>query len=162
MTEHRQRGRAALKSIGLGLGLIAAALAGWYGYVEYRRNYWDDMVREMCAKDGGLQVIERVHVSPAEYQTLLGAFGELGLRLESTAPINAPFFLRDSLVRLRPTNPEVARYEQQVVRRIDRKVIAVLRTYMRIGGDAEFVDNSSSTSCKAPHGNWFSQVISTD
>lgn len=51
-------------------GLIAAVI-----FYEGRKAYWDAQVKEMCVKDGGIRVHERVTLSKADYERLGGQSG---------------------------------------------------------------------------------------
>lgn len=41
------------------------------GFYEGRKAYWDSKVREMCAKDGGVQIINKLRVSTEEILALV-------------------------------------------------------------------------------------------
>ena len=39
---------------------------GWYAYAENRQQYWDDKVRELCAKEGEGVALQRVELAPGD------------------------------------------------------------------------------------------------
>ena len=155
MTHRRQRGRAVLKFIGISLGILTAAWISWYGYVEYRRNYWDDRVREMCAKDGGIKVFERVALTDKRY---LDADG--GIRLPSKVergPEFAPlpfeakpddlFYWQMETIVIRRGAPSIVRNEMRVIRSSDGKLLALATSFGRHGGDLIALEVGSRFRC---------------
>jgi hypothetical protein len=159
MRPEKQWGITHTKTLGALLIAIFIVIASRFFYVEYKRNYWDDRIKEFCKKDGGVKVIEETFVSLSEYQSLKGSSGEISIRLEQSSNPNFRFFLNLKETSLHKGNPEVLKVEQRLVRRRDEKVIAVLTSYSRVGGDAVFADNPSSFSCPANSGNWFESAI---
>ena len=89
--------------------VLIAALIGWVAFSEARKNYWDDKVRELCAKDGGVRVIEKVYLSDSDYRSLLSKFGELSPPPLNEKNVNAPIGESFSIVFLRNGNPEIRR-----------------------------------------------------
>lgn len=155
MTRYRQCGRAVLNSIGLGFGLVAAAIVGWYSYVEYRRNYWDDKVREMCARDGGIKVIEREILVRGRYVDADGNIrippkaqpreGYGPLPFEATEDDLVFYQVKTTLIR--DERPRVARDDVQVFRARDNKLLGQATSFGRVGGDAFAVDFESRLRC---------------
>lgn len=157
-TCRRQRGSILAKIlIGIPAALITIAI-GWYSFATLRLQYWDNKVREMCEKEEGLRVFEKIYLSNHEYQSLIGLSGEIAVRLEQPYSL-MPFFINLNKSIIHDGKPEVVRLEQQLIQRKNNKIIATLTTYSRIGGDPGFVDNPSTFSCPVVHENWFTNVI---
>ena len=116
-------------------------------YFEGRKAYWDYRVREMCAKDGGVTVIEPVAISFSQAATLPEVNGLYGVSPESLAKPEEPVFSRTKQTMLREDKPLVFRYEQEIVRRSDGKVVAKAVTYARGGGDVPSFAFPSSLYC---------------
>lgn len=150
MTHARQPGRAVLTFIGTALGLVAMGLVGWYVYVEYRRNYWDDKVREMCAKDGGVHVTQQTLITASQYGTLVGRVGG-----HSAFSPRGPAKARGDVLyselhveRLRNGSPEVVRLVTIIKRTATDTPVGTTIAYTRIGGDfPTIISHPSSFSC---------------
>ena len=144
-----------MKSVGLGLGLSAVVLASWYGYVNHRRNYWDDRVREMCAKDGGIKVFERVALSDKRY---LGADGSIRIpskldRMPGYGPLPLEpksddlFYKQIETTIIRRDNPNVVRDDVRVFRSSDGKLLGQATYFGRHGGDLISLEVGSRFRC---------------
>lgn len=124
--------RNALLTKTIALGLLAVSLAGCMGYVPGRQSYWDAKVKEMCEKDGGVTVYERVKISRQDSRLLWGA-GQ-PLPTESTRK-DLPYFWESIETTIRDSYPKVGRAETLVKRRSDGKVLGKSVQYWRTGGD---------------------------
>jgi hypothetical protein len=116
-------------------GLIAAALLA-LGFYESRKAYWDSKVSEMCAKDGGVKVVERIVVTDEEFKRLGG--DENGLPIpfsDDSKRKDYPYFREARQSQIKEGNPEVVRSEVQIKRRSDGKVLVSSVSYWRRGGD---------------------------
>lgn len=116
-----------------GMTLLSLVIAGCAGYVPGGKAYWDDKVRELCAKDGGVVVYEKVLLSREEYQKLGGVQGTIPIPEEPQAG-GAPYFARTSRQELHPAKPRVFRYQSDIIRRADSKVLGRFISYSRVGG----------------------------
>jgi hypothetical protein len=129
--------------IGFLVGLTNCA-----GYVPGAKAYWDDKVKELCEKDGGVAVYERVPVSREEFKRLGGLVRAIPIPEESRAPSDYPYVRRVIDQKLNPWNPEVVRSETQVIRRSDGKVLGRSIQYWRRGGDVPAgIAHSTSLIC---------------
>jgi hypothetical protein len=126
---------------------LAAALAGCAGWVPGRQSYWDAKVKEMCEKDGGVTIYEKLRISKSDIG-LLGKVGEkIGVPARELADPSAPAYEELNITYLREGNPQVTRSEMRIVRRADKAVIARAIIYARSGGDFPSPAHSSSFSC---------------
>lgn len=123
--------------------LLTAGIGG----CEARKAYYDWQVRRMCEKDGGVTVYERITVSPVEASRLPRAGGFLGAAPEALAKDTEPAFSRIRRVQLREGNLSIVRYETEVIRRSDRRIVGRAVTYTRAGGDFPTFAHPSSFSC---------------
>lgn len=127
--------------------LFTMVLAGCMGYAPGQQSYWDAQVREMCAKDGGVTVYERVKLTRSEYQRLGGDRGIVSVPSRNSAGPNAPYVADRKITKIRESNPEVYRRETVIMRVADRKVLSEQVTYGRIGGDFPSYAHPSSYGC---------------
>ena|SRR5687767_12889730 len=135
----------------LGVLLVIAALVGCGGYAPGRNTYWDAQVRELCEKEAGITVYERVTISKSEYESLGGRPGGLPLPPEWMRP-EFPYFIELKITKINDANPEVGRTETVVKRRLDKKALGKATTFFRKGGDIPtglFHESSFSCSEKA-------------
>jgi hypothetical protein len=116
--------------------LITATIAGCTSYFPGRQTYWDGQIREMCEKDGHVQIIEQVTLSRQEADAMPRTEGQIALRVQISKPVNDPVYAQISkTTSLRERDPEVQRKEMVAVRRSDQKVVARWAQYSRVGGD---------------------------
>jgi hypothetical protein len=125
---------------------FTAALAGCMGYVPGQQSYWDAQVREMCAKDGGVHIIERVRITENEMGFLSKDAGKLIILAKELAHPKSPVYAvrEKGKIFASEGNSSIGRTEWSVIRRSDQKVVANLIRYSRTGGDfPEFVHQST-------------------
>ena len=128
------------------VAIIAVILA--IGFYEGRKAYWDNKVREMCEKDGGATVFEKVHISQDEYTRLGGKNGIIPVPSEQSRK-DSLYFYRTVAHRVREWNPEVKKRITEIIRSADGKVLGKQITYSRIGGDTPTgITHPSSFSCR--------------
>lgn len=134
----------ALVIIPVGLIVLLILTSTFY---EARKAYWDYRVREMCEKDGGVRVFERISISREQSALMPRVEGFLGVAPEATARPADPAYIRATQTALRPANPTVIRHQQDVIRRLDGKLVAEAVTYVRSGGDFPSYGFPSSAYC---------------
>lgn len=108
------------------------------GFYEGRKAYWDAKVREMCEKDGGVTIYERVRISRAEinrHVLPMTADGRLSFTTKELAHPYAPIYAVERITYVRESNPRVRRTESVIMRRTDQTVVAKWVIYARTGGD---------------------------
>lgn len=116
----------------LGLVAILVLVVGFY---EGRKAYWDYQVRQMCEKDGGVFVYERVFFKDEEYRRLGGNEHGLPVPFEKYATPDSAYVRLEINTRIREWNPQVVRTETFIKRRSDGKVLGRSVQYWRSGGD---------------------------
>lgn len=122
-------------------------LAGCMGWFPGSKAYWDTKVKEMCEKDGGAQVYERVDLSSNDYQILGGTNGVIPVPLEGSERVG-PYFARTTTIKIHDGSPEVTKHTTEIVRRSDGKVLGRNIIYSRIGGDfPDLISHPSYFSC---------------
>jgi hypothetical protein len=127
---------------------VLVAVSSCAGYVPGRKDYWDDRVRDMCARDGGVTVYEKVELTQAEYERLDGVQGTIPLPDEKWAGTR-PYFSRSSTQEINAQGPRVTRYESVIVRRDDGKILGKFVSYSRVGGDLPTgLGHASNFSCR--------------
>jgi len=90
--------------------------------------YWDHKVKELCEKDGGVTVYEKVELTKDE-------FDKLDIPFERNAKSNSPYYrvsLDDVVIN---DSPKVWKGGQEIIRKSDGKVLGVQVSYGRRGGD---------------------------
>jgi hypothetical protein len=112
--------------------LTAAALASCAAYVPGAKAYWDAKVNELCEKDGGVTVYERVKITRKEANTLWGTpLPTAGTRRDQ------PYFWEASETVIRDSNPRVVRRETLLKRRSNERILGKAIQYSRSGGDPQ-------------------------
>ena len=93
------------------------------------KAYYDQQVRELCAKDGGVKVYETVRLPESEFKRWRNSVGLTDNNpMESYLPEFETQYIREG-------NPKLLRYQYRVVRRSDGKVLGESIRYVRSGGD---------------------------
>ena len=134
--------------------LIAAGCDG----LAPSQLYWDREIKQLCEKDGGVRVYEKISLSKEQYALVLDQFGQLSPPLESEAREHAPLVRKQTSTYLRRNDPEVRRDELTVVRKSDGKVLGSRVSYSRVGGD--FVSlHPSYYSCPDNSADFFSLLV---
>ena len=132
---------------------ILAMLILAVGFYEGRKAYWDYRVNEMCEKDGGIQVFERV-VIPDRY---LDKDRNITIPVANTDPTRKPFaweakpedlfyYMRDhrSIIN---GYLAVGRDEAKIIRGADKKILGTAVIFGRSGGDFPTFAHPSSFRC---------------
>jgi len=135
--------------------IITTLFSGCMGYVPGQQSYWDAQVREMCERDGGVKIFERVKISKSDIDRRVlpsTADGRLGVAIKELAHPDSPVYGVEKITQLhQEKNLSVSRRELLVIRRIDQIVVAQQISYGRFGGDLPTgVVHDSSYGCPDP------------
>lgn len=136
--------RTTLFALVLGPILLVVAAAGG---CEARKAYYDWQLRNMCEKDGGVSISERLQIDPSQVVHLPTVDGHVGVAPEALSDPAAPAFGRLKQQVLRRGHQSLMRYEEEIVRRADGRIIARVVTYTRAGGDFPSFAHPSLYSC---------------
>ena len=121
------------------------------GCSTIRKAYWDHKVDEMCEKDGGTVIYEKVEISRKDYPNVkLTSTGKIILPSQEMAKINDPFYYISETEYLRRGSLDVMRHKQSIYRSSDKKLLGKRVSYGRRGGDYLFIEgpfHPSSYSC---------------
>ncbi len=144
--------RRAVRSIGVAAQIIiATGLAGCTGYSPGAKTFWNEEVRKLCERDGGVTIYDRVQISKADIDRHVlptTADGKLGVTVKELAHPEVPVFAESKTTILREWSPQVGRVEWTVIRRSDSAVVARWVSYGRHGGDFPTgLAHESSFSC---------------
>lgn len=124
--------------------LIALGIA----YCEANKAYWDHKVKELCEKDGGVKVFEKLKLTKEEYEKNDGKNGAIHVMPERTSLRNHEYAWKSIDTVLHESNPDVWRTEYVTYRKSDRKELGKWITYTRRGGDMPTgISHDSSFSC---------------
>ena len=107
-------------------------------YTGAAKSHWDEQVKALCAKDGGVTVYQKVHISTADinrHVLPMTADGKLGFTAKELAHPDAPIYSVDRITTLKEGNPTLRRIESIIVRRSDGAVVARWVNYARLGGE---------------------------
>ena len=130
--------------------MIATTQAGCMGWVPGRQSYWDAKVKELCKKDGGVTIYEKVRISRSDLKRgvlLVNGSGEIEVSQKAFARPDAPVYAERKITYLREGNPVVGRTEWNFIRRADDKIVAKSISYGRGGGDFPSPAERSSFRC---------------
>jgi hypothetical protein len=143
--------RSAMPSLLAAVGLVAL-LAGCAGYVPGRQAYWDTRLKELCAEDGGVRIIERVVLSPRDVASLPRSDGMISIPSEATKDPSQSLYAKTArTTMLHEKNPSVRRDLKVVIRASDKRVVAEWVVYSRVGGDFPTgISHPSSFTCPEP------------
>ena len=144
----RQRGSSLLKVMVIIPAAMLVAGIGWLIYAGQRLQYWDDKVRELCAKEGGVQVLQYVPLTPLEFESMPRAGGQVGghAPLELSRP-EVPTYGQSREEVIRESSPRVWKTVSLVIRKSDGTTVARWVHVTRLGGDPISIDHPSSFTC---------------
>lgn len=134
------------------LGIAAVVLLSlWLGIPMVKKWQADNLVNELCDKDGGSKIYEVIKL-PAEK---FDAFGQAILPPDiQYAKVHDSYYydisqddIRGNSSSTQPRDLVVWRSETKIVRAADKKVMAKLISYTRRGGDAASPMHPSHYSC---------------
>lgn len=128
--------------------LLVSFVHGCAGYVPGRQAYWDAQVREMCAKDGGVEIFDKLRLKERDLQFISRRDGKFLVPSKQSAVPNAPVYseMRITYLRKEP-GPQVWRAESIITRTSDQAVIARWVVYTRSGGDLPSPAHESHFTC---------------
>ena len=127
---------------------LVLLLALVFAFFEGRKAYWDYRVREMCARDGGTHVSEQVSISKQE--ALLSGIlvgNDLVIPSRTEEKMTSGYYIEYESSNIRLESPRVFRAQSTVVRARDRKILAEMITYFRVGGDFPSFAHPSTKTC---------------
>lgn len=110
--------------------------------------YWDSRVRNMCLKDGGVTVYERVQLTLEEYRRFGGIEGRIVVPNENSSVADQYEYLNRSVTTvIESQDVLVRRFETEFYRISNGKVLAKIVLYSRSGGDAVALGPETSFGC---------------
>jgi hypothetical protein len=110
-----------------------------YIYAESKKEYWDQQVKALCEKDGGVTVYQHVKVTPEEYEKYGGRHGAITVPPSTfSGQEEYPYFYTLEKQIIREKDPEVFRSLATVYRRSDGEIIGATVNYFRDGGNFAF------------------------
>lgn len=130
-----------------GILLFSVWFGGAFWEAAGKKMYWDAKVRKLCAIDGGVKVYETVEL-PVEMFNQWGqpnfyhpSQGENALGPEYLVKVETRF------LRAEDEKPVIMRFQNQVIRQSDGKLLAKSISYARRGGDLPGPWHPSSYRC---------------
>ena len=141
------RGVGLIKSLLLIPGVLVLLLLLAVAFFEGRKAYWDYRVKEMCEKDGGIFVVQQIHLNADDYRRMGGEQGEIPIPERRSAPTKAEYVSDTDRRVIREGNPFVWRTEATIRAVANNKIIARYINYSRRGGDFPTFAHPSSLSC---------------
>lgn len=153
-----------IKSFSSGIGLIGyilmipAALivlaVGYFIYCELNKAYWDRKVDELCEKNGGIRIYERVHLPRSRFDK----WGNLSITSKDRTKDTDEYYFKRVGKYYKKWSPSVWMSRHKILRKKDNKVLGESIRYIRRGGDMLGVWHESSYMC--PHINGESSLES--
>ena len=134
------------------LVLIGLVILGFI-YTLVNQAYWDKRVEEMCEKDGGRIVYERVFLSEEEYGGMLDSAGNLRIPTRYRLKEDDDYVSRfeSKALERRALGLVIKEASTRVIRVKNEKVIAEQVDFIRVGGDFPFsASQASSFGCPKP------------
>ena len=118
-------------------------------FFEARKSYWDSKVREMCEKDGGVIVYEKVMLTKEEYEKYGGIDGVIQVPGETSSIAHKYLYLANYEEKNINKNPNVYKRVISIYRKSDKKVLGKMTIYHRSGGDfPTIISHPSGFGCK--------------
>jgi hypothetical protein len=113
--------------------------------------YWGHKINQLCAKEGGVKIYEKVALSKEEYDALPKNNGLVSVPIKELANENQGYYSEDKTIILNESNPNIRRVDTFIERKSDNKKIAQYTTFHRVGGDIPTgIGHPSSYTCPDP------------
>ncbi|ODU05318.1 hypothetical protein [Thiobacillus sp. 65-1402] len=114
------------------------------------KSHYDQQVRELCAKDGGVRVYETVRLPTEKFNQ----WGQVNFYRpdQGENALGSEYVLRTDVQYFRRGNISLRRYHVQVIRHRDGLLLGESVGYDRGGGDLPGPWQPSSFSCPKHHG----------
>lgn len=122
---------------GLAIFLTPAAIS------NARKAYYDRQVRELCAKDGGVRVYEKVTLPAKRFDE----WGNVDIPNKRYAKPENEYYFESEDHYYRHGNPKLLRMNTRVIRKGDEKILGESVRYARSGGDLPGPWHGSSYGC---------------
>lgn len=138
---------------------VVLLVGSWLAIPLFLKARADTLVREMCAKDGGIKIYEQAKLPKSRFQGNLILFPNRngrGAGLPPSRDQRRPeddyyYFLEQTwLVPEESFRPAVYRLYAKLIRAKDEKVLGEAVTYSRVGGDPIGPWHPSSFGCEQP------------
>lgn len=130
--------------------VLMGALLATIAFYEARKAYWDAQVRELCAKDGGVKVYEKVKLPSTEFNEWMQPKNYRPTKGENA--LGDSYRVATSVRYFNEWNPQVARHHIQLWRRSDNRLLGESISYSRGGGDFPSPSHGSSFICPREYG----------
>ena len=126
-----------------GLGLIGWVVATpvvlvvfAFLFCEANKAYWDHKVKEMCEEDGGVTVFEKVKLTEEEFKKLGGnKYGQISVPSVRLSKNDDPYYSKHLTIQVRKGFPNIFKYESRIFRKSNNKLLGLMISYGRGGGD---------------------------
>lgn len=117
----------------IGLLFFVLLIGLWWGVPHYRMWRADAMVKELCAKDGGVKVYETVTLPPDKFDKS----GQITFEYLSKGEdaLGPDYLFRRGEQYIVESYPKIWRHHTQIFRRSDGKLLGDGVSYHRSGGD---------------------------
>jgi hypothetical protein len=118
------------------------------GFFEGRKMYWDNKVKTMCEKDGGVEVYQKIRIPYSKYKLLPKVYGSISIPPKSHVTDSSIVYSVINETIVHKWNPTVVRREHLIKNAKKDKIIGKIVTYSRIGGDFPTgIGHQSSFAC---------------
>jgi len=131
--------------IALGALLFSVWFGGPYWEVAGKKVYWDAQVRELCNKDGGVQIYETVELPADQFNRYVSRNWVLPDKSQATS--SDDYFYEREVFYFHKDDPQVTRRLTRIIRRSDGKVLGESIRYGRGGGDLPGFWHGSNYTC---------------
>jgi len=116
--------------------LAIASIGSCWGYQEY----WDQQVRALCEKDGGIVIFEEINLTKEMYIRNEGHKGNIRIPSKRHAKANHDFYSVTNTTNIKYFNNSkgklyVQRVENMIYRQADERLIEKKVYYFRRNGD---------------------------
>ena len=147
---NKQRGIGIIKLIALIPVILIGLVILAFIFTLLNKAYWDYRVRQMCEKDGGVTVYEKVELTEEEYKKYDGFMGAIIVPPETYSDTNKYLYLsKVEKEIIRKSNPSVYHRQATVYRKSDGKKFGKVVNYHRGGGDfPTVISHPSGFDCK--------------
>lgn len=107
----------------------------WWGVPHYLMWRADNMVRKLCAKDGGVRIFKKISVDEEEYRKIFNRKSEQYITFKEYSNPKSKYYIVDNSTYIKNGYLKIVKTEYDLIKRQNGLILAKSIFYSRRGGD---------------------------
>jgi len=128
--------------------MVSLLAIGYFVYCEMNKAYWDRKVDELCEKNGGIRIYERIYLPHSRFDK----WGNLTISSKDSTKDTDEYYFIKTRKYYKEGNPSIWMSRHKILRKKDGEVLGESIRYIRRGGDMVGPWHESSYMCPPING----------